>query len=171
MRSVRIPLHSRKYHDLFAVIDEEDADLVRHHRWCPKTGRNTIYAHTAITRDGVRTSITLHRFLIDAKPGEIVDHINHDGLDNRRSNIRVCTLDQNGANRRGAAKSNQCGYIGVYFHTRFNRYCASVSRKGKTIHVGYFDNALDAAHARDRVALEFYGEFATLNFPDEQEAA
>ncbi len=167
MRSIRIPLHSTKYPNLSIEIDADDADRVGQHHWNVKPGRTTFYAHTTIKRSGLRTTMTLHRFLMDADLGDIVDHINHDGLDCRRSNLRICTLDQNGANRRGPDKSNKCGYIGVHFHKRFNRFCAGVSCKGKLIHLGYFDTPIEAARVRDRAALELYGEFATLNFPEE----
>lgn len=92
----------------------------------------------------------------------VVDHINHNGLDNRKSNLRVCTVQQNTQNKnkdRGCTSS----YKGVSKRSRGSRWVVMVRNK----HVGYFDTELLAAKAYDEEAKKQYGEYACLNFPNE----
>lgn len=147
------------------MIDHADLSLVGEFRWYVRDG------YVIRTSDHVR----LHRVLLDAKPGQIVDHANGNTLDNRRANLRLCTQQQNLWNRRkftprkgGAAPSSP--YRGVYFskhpaHAK-KPWLAYISVNKKRTFVGAFTDELAAAKAYDRVALETRGEFARLNFPD-----
>lgn len=111
--------------------------------------------------DGTKQSIQyLHRFLMQPEPGQKVDHINHDTLDDTRGNLRFANSSQNGANR-SLAKNNHSGYIGV-LPTESGRFVARLGRK----HLGTHDTAEEAAHVRDAAALDAYGVFAYLNFPE-----
>ena len=110
----------------------------------------------------------MHRKILGLKKGDgkIVDHINGNSLDNRKANLRICTQSQNMINRI-KQKNNKSGYIGVclYKGNSINKWRASIMQNKKQISIGYFDNKIDAAKARDTKALELYGEYATLNFP------
>ena len=102
----------------------------------------------------------MHRFLLDAPVGLVVDHINHDGLDNRRSNLRLATYAQNAANRR-RGKTNS-GYKGVTWTG--TAWSAAAFVRGKRRHLGTFGTPADAARAYDRAIQNEYGEFACTNF-------
>lgn len=165
MCSVRIPLNSRKYPGLFAIVDDDDADRVLAKNWFPAPRRNKIYAcaNSGSWRRGTHRTILLHRFILgDLEDGVEVDHINGDGLDNRKENLRVATASENGANRTGY-QGRTSKYKGVCFWR--NKWRAQIGIRGTNRHIGSFDNEVDAAKAYDEVAQESFGEFAVLNFP------
>jgi len=96
-------------------------------------------------------------------PGLVVDHINHNPVNNRRGNLRNCTWLENQRNRRFVR--NKSGFVGVYPHGK--KWRAVVRIDGKVVYREVFDDKIEAAKARDRKAYELYGPFAYLNFPDE----
>jgi hypothetical protein len=147
---------------LFAIVDESDYGWVNHWRWNAHWGNGYIYAG----RKSGEHTILMHRAIVAAQDGQVVDHRNHDTLDNRRENIRVCSQTQNLYNR-SKAKNNTSGLIGVYWHKSKNRWCAQIRDSGKRIHIGYFTDKVQAAIARDAMAKLIHGEFAVLNFPEE----
>lgn len=103
-------------------------------------------------------NVRLHRLVMGAKPGEVVDHINHNLLDNRSSNLRICTTSENMRN----IKKDKLK--GVSFYKRDSRWSAYITFNYKKIHLGYFETAEQAAKRYDEKAKELYGEFACLNF-------
>lgn len=162
--TVSIPLNSRKYPGLFALVDDEDFPLVAGYRWHPFKNRRNFYA-IANTRkpDGTLTTVKLHRLILpDAK---IIDHINHDGLDNRRENLREATNSQNNANQQKMLGTSS-GFKGVYWHKQADKWRAQIMFNRKYKHLGLFASEIEAAHAYDNAARELFGEFAHLNFPE-----
>lgn len=128
----------------------------------------TYYAQRHCMRfDGVETTQQLHTFLTG---WSLVDHINTNGLDNRRENLRPATRSQNNANARGHANGTS-PYKGVSWKTRRGIWVAQIGVAGipkkKTHHLGCFEDPTEAARAYDSAALALYGEFARLNFPQE----
>ncbi len=105
----------------------------------------------------------MHRVIMNPPDDMVVDHIDSNGLNNRRTNLRVCTLLQNSYNRKTIKASSQ--YKGVRWNKRKKRWVSSISPNGKFILIGYFKDELTAAKAYDEKAKEFFGEFAYLNFP------
>lgn len=150
-----------------ALVDAADLPLLvaYGHRWCQTNvgGRNPrIYvANPGPTQ-------YLHRLLLP--DAEFVDHINGNGLDNRRSNLRLCTRSENARNSRKPS-NNSSGYKGVSWHKRTKKWRADIRNENRQRSLGSFDNALDAAHAYDRAARVMHGEFARLNFPDNAQPA
>jgi len=98
----------------------------------------------------------------------MIDHINGNGLDDRRANMRTCTNQQNMRNLR-KRRSGSSIYKGVYYDKRRRTWYARICHNGKNIHLGTFATEIEAARAYDRAARRLFGEFARLNFPDEVE--
>jgi hypothetical protein len=120
------------------------------------------YARRSFKENGSKRSIRLHRFLMDAPEGTQVDHINGDGLDNRRCNLRFATQAQNQANQRSARGSSSM-FKGVGWFKQTKRWVARIKKDKKEYHLGYFDDEIKAAEAYDIKAKELFGEFAKLN--------
>jgi hypothetical protein len=149
-----------------AIIDDEDAERVFTRRWTAQTSvkrHNAVYAKSR-TLDG---SIQLHRFIMNAPTGMDVDHINGNGLDNRRINLRVATRSQNLSNIK--TRRGKFGYLGVHQNVG-GKFRAEVCRNYKTHRVsGSFYTAEEAALARDELAIRLFGEFASLNFEEHRQ--
>jgi hypothetical protein len=101
--------------------------------------------------------------ILSAKHGEEVDHINGDGLDNRRANLRVCTHSENAKNKR-KQRNNISGFKGVSFNKKMNRWKGQLEINGKSIYLGFYTDPIDAAKAYDEAARKYYGNFANVNF-------
>lgn len=144
--------------DLFAYVDKQDVAAVSNFKWYAQKGRNTTYAVANV--NGKRVS--MHRLILDAQPGDVVDHANGNGLDNRRSNIRGCTYSENNANRiiRSATASQ---YKGVCWHKRAKRWHARIIKDKQVFSLGLFDTERDAAIAYNAAAKVVFGKFANLN--------
>jgi hypothetical protein len=107
--------------------------------------------------------IMLHSHITKCPKGLEVDHIDGNKLNNKTSNLRTCTKSQNMANiHRVRGKS---GYLGVYFSKEKNRFRGEVMKQGKKHRTKYYRTVEEAAKERDKLAVQFHGEFATLNFP------
>jgi hypothetical protein len=152
------------------LIDDDDFDRVSAHWWQAVEQPHTVYAiHRRYRDDGTRAAIRLHRFVMNAPDGVEVDHINHNGLDCRKSNLRFATRQQNSANCR--RRSGQNVFKGVEQDSRTNRFRAYITYRTKRYSIGYFATAEEAALAYDERARDYFGEFAALNFPEPGERA
>ena len=150
----------------WTILDAADYYRLNNFKWF-LTGRfHKFYAARAIKIDG-RTKITrMHRDIMNPPDNLVVDHINSDGLDNRRQNLRLATKSQNGCNSR-KRKNTSSIYIGVHLRKKQGRWEAEITHNRKKIWLGSFDNEITAARAHDRAAIKYHGEFARLNFPRE----
>lgn len=159
MSVIEIPLRNS---DLVALIDVGDVERVQGHSWGAwqyrSAGKLFVYAGAVI--DG--KSVLMHRLLVDAPEGLLVDHKNHNTLDNRRSNLRACTRSQNQRNRRLNANSTT-GVKGVRFDRSSGRYIAEIRTGGERLHLGRFVDLDTAAEAYRRAAEQFHGEFACVS--------
>jgi hypothetical protein len=150
-------------HGMSAIVDDIDFERIAMFPWrALRKRRETWYAQREEIINGQRMAIIMHRFIMDAPAELFVDHANHDGLDNRRANLRICTLSQNNANRRGWRNGQ---FRGVYWKSRRQLWEAAIKQDGKYKFLGEFQTAEAAAHAYDLAALSSFGEYATLNFP------
>jgi len=104
----------------------------------------------------------MHRQLIQPPDGYVIDHINGEGLDNRRANLRFATVAQNAWNSK--KRNPRSGYKGVCFDKQKHLWRAAIVCHRKRIHLGYFKNKIHAARAYDFAAKKYHKEFASLNF-------
>mgnify|MGYP001579455731 CR=1 FL=1 len=146
----KIPLTKGK----FALIDNGDFSNVSRFKWCWSHG----YAKR---RSKSGKPIYLHRFILKPKINQLVDHKNYNGLDNQRSNLRICSKAENTRNQR-LSKRNKTGYKGVYFHKDRGCWSANIGMGGKH-YAKYCRSKEIAAIEYNRMALRFFGEFAKLN--------
>jgi hypothetical protein len=147
-------------HGKFALIDATDAPLVAQHVWheCPPTHHRTSYAITRVPAgNGKRGVLRMHRLIRPDIDGEI-DHIDMNGLNNRRSNLRAATASQNRANM-DTYRNNTSGHRGVQLR-KSDRWIALIRRDNKTICLGRFDTREEAGRAYDEAAKRLFGEFA-----------
>ena len=106
----------------------------------------------------------MHHLVIDIPDGMYCDHINHNGLDNRKANLRPATGTQNIWHRRKFKKPSRSKYKGVDWAKDMNRWRARIRVNGRRIYLGSFKNEIDAAKAYDSAAKKYHGEYASLNF-------
>jgi hypothetical protein len=145
----------------FAIVDAEDYNCLSRHKWCAARSKDTFYAH----RGSNRRLISMHRAIMRAPKGLMCDHRNHNGLDNRKSNLRLCTSAQNQYNKR-PKKGCSSKYKGLTLREDRRRWRAKICFNRKRIHLGDFADQIKAALTYDDKAIELFGEFAYLNFPD-----
>lgn len=135
------------------MVDLEDVDLVMQYHWCLSTGH-------VLSRQTTQSDIWMHRLILGVDDsGVVVDHINRDGLDNRRSNLRVVTPQQNSINR-SIQGNNTSGTPGVNFRKDRNKWRAFITVDGKQISLGMYENKDDAIKARKAAEEKYFGEFA-----------
>lgn len=145
------------------LFDEADVELIGQHTWTAVKNRQTLYAQSEVQVDGRRKGVYLHRLLVDAPSAMQVDHKNGNGLDDRRSNLRLATRSQNQANR-GPTAASTTGYKGVGQKPN-GKYFAAVNFGGKYFRLGCYHDPWEAAQVYNAKALELWGEFAYLNTP------
>jgi hypothetical protein len=167
MVTVSIPLSSRKYPGLFAIVDEEDYERVSRHRWHPIKSRRTFYVGTNIRAAEGHKHFLLHRFIMGFPDGVLVDHIDGNGLNCVRGNMRPANDQQNAANRR-LPSNNTSGYKGVFWDGISGKWSARIKVNQEQIALGLYDTAREGAIAYDMMARKYFGAYAHLNFPDEQ---
>jgi HNH endonuclease len=151
----RIPLGR----GLFALVDAADYDEVSKYKWRAKRRGAKVYA--SCVKKG--RTVYMHRMIMRPRKGYVVDHIDGNGLNNRRCNLRVCTHQQNQANRRPYGGASE--FVGVVRNK--GKWMAGIQYRGKYFYLGRFDDEVEAAKARDRKAYELHGEYAYLNFPED----
>ncbi len=141
-----------------AIVDDEDYEELSKYNWSALRGGSGVYY---ARRKKDKKMLIMHRIILNAKYGEMVDHINHNGLDNRKENLRICTNSQNQMNRKrniGVSK-----YKGVHWSKHSNKWRARITKNGKNAHLGLFGSEKDAARAYNKKATILFGEFALLN--------
>jgi len=144
-----------------AIVDAADYDWLSLLTWSTSQKASGVYA----CRHVKRKNIYMHRVITNAPAGKVVDHIDHNGLNNRRCNLRICSAADNSRNSRAKGIGRSSVYKGVSWNKRKGKWSASIKYKRKFYHIGYFDNQIDAAKAYDKMALKLFKKFAYLNFP------
>jgi len=136
------------------IVDDDMFEELSKFKW---SFLSSGYARRAVGQK----SILMHREIMKATVGGYVDHINGNKLDNRKSNLRICTMYENGANR-GVNKNNKSGYKGVSWDSQRNKWFAKVEHAGKQIALGRYENIKDAVSAYEKASSDIFGEFARV---------
>lgn len=158
-----------------ALVDDDDFERISATRWRARRGKringpDAFYALGEVKRDGKRVGIEMHRVIM-GEPEAFIDHIDGDGLNNLRSNLRICTNSLNQANRALLLPIKASRFRGVTWHKQSSRWQAAIKVLRRSIYLGLFDTEEEAAVAYDTAASVHFGPYARLNFPKAQVAA
>lgn len=148
----------RLSHGMYTLVDDSDYILVEGYNWAYFRSRTSI-----ITGYAVSGPMLMHRLLLGAGKGQMVDHVDGNGLDNRRHNIRFATKSQNEGNTTKRS-NNTSGYKGVFWDKTKNKWLAQLHTKERSIHLGRYLDKDEAARAYDAAARKHFGDFAYTNF-------
>ncbi len=155
----RIPLTQGQ----FALVDDEDYDALMKYKWHATWLKNTnTYCATRCKLKTDKRAIAMHRQIMNDPDGLVVDHINHDTLDNQGHNLRVCSNGQNARNKK-LYRNNKSGFKGVFWRKDKNKWLASISVNNKQLYLGIFHCKHAAARAYNDAAIKYHGKFAYLN--------
>lgn len=148
--------------DKVALVDDEDYEFLCQWKWRASYEDGRFYA---VRMEGFphRILVRMHRQIMNAPENVEVDHIDTNGLNNTRDNLRLCTRGENACNR-NMQKNNKSGYKGVFKVQKTGKYRASIRYNRKTIYLGTFPNPEQAAQAYDEAAKKYFGVFARPNF-------
>jgi hypothetical protein len=145
-----------------ALVDEADYDMLSRFKWHAHFSGKTIYAARLCGGRNRQTFVYLHRMVMLPDPGQEIDHINHNTLDNRRANLRLCSRGENASNLRRSTR-NTSGFKGVSWDRSKQKWEANIVQRGKQHFLGYFPTLESAAHAYNVAATEHFGDFAFTN--------
>lgn len=148
-----------------ALVDDEDYERLSKLKWHVYIGKTGInYALVGIYDKATMKTrhARMHRMILNPRKDQIIDHINGNGLDNRKSNLRFATKSTNAANSKKRRDGiNQ--YKGVDYRDPVRGFRARINVSGKAIHLGHFNNEIEAAKAYNQAAIQHFGEFAKIN--------
>ena len=146
-----------------ALVDDSDFEYLNQFKWHVNKQGNTYYVirykRTLLKK---RVYESMHRLIMKPDKGFVIDHLDGNGLNNQRNNIRICTVSQNSMNRNKTVK-NKSGFKGVIWWERNSTWKAEIRLNKKKIYLGYYENIIDAAKAYNDGAIKYHGEFANLN--------
>lgn len=145
-----------------ALVDDEDFDYLNQWKWQAQKSRYTYYAQRAIKLNNKRTKIMMHRLILNVHNLLKTDHINMNGIDNRKENLRICTASENGRNS-NSHKNSSSEFKGVHWHKGIKKYVALIRINCNRTHLGCFNSEVSAARAYNEAAKKYHGEFARLN--------
>ena len=163
-------IQTKSFGDKIVLIDDEDFDLIKDYVWHIQLDKGNYYARCNTWKNGKRKSPKIHRIIMGVadSPKPHIDHINGNGLDNRKCNLRTATIAENSRNV-GCNSRSVTGYKGVSLYTKHRMagyYAVRLRHDKKTYFGGYFKDPIEAAKKYDELAKKYHGEFAYLNFKE-----
>lgn len=150
---------------LVALVDDEDYERVNAFKWNATANgySERIVARRQVHIKGKKHNVYMHRFIMNAPSGMCVDHINHEPLDNRKSNLRICTKTQNCHNMIKRTRRCSSTYKGVSYAKDASKWRAFIRVDTRLKHIGYYQDEKSAALAYNTAARNYFGEYALLN--------
>lgn len=153
-----------------AIVDDSDFEWLSRFKWRALTCKDNPHCCYAITGDYVKEkgqkAMLMHRIILGAHAGVEVDHINNNGLDNRRINLRICSHAENIRNQSVQNGKKSSKYRGVSLHKATGSWTAQIQMRKTKYHLGYFKSESDAAVSYDKKAKQIFGQFAKTNFKE-----
>lgn len=163
---MELKINSKTHGEKILLIDDEDYDKIKNYTWGVKYDKTIDNFYVAAFNKGMSKgdieNIRIHRLIMNAPKDKVVDHINHNTLDNRKENLRLCSHGENQANGKKRSSGKTSKYKGV-FKRESGKFRAKIRCKEITTNLGTFENEIDAAKAYNNAALKYFGEFALLN--------
>lgn len=144
-----------------AVFDIDDVSIVEGYNWHASVEKYAIYAVRTVVVDGVKCALGMHRAIMGAKTGELVDHRDRNGLNNQRSNLRIATREQNMWNRK-TSRVSRGGLIGAHWDSDRNCWSSVIQVNGRVKKLGRFKTAEEAHQAYVAAARRLQGDFCVL---------
>lgn len=147
---------------MVAIVDDDDFDRLNEFNWYACKCGDLYYARRCYRIKGKNVTTYMHRFILNAKKDDKVDHKNHNTLDNQKNNIRICKEYENRANQ-SVQKRSSSKYLGVSWSRKESKWIAQIGKNKKNLRIGCFDTEIEAALAYNNKALKLHAEFANPN--------
>lgn len=156
----QIPLTQGK----FTLVDDEDYEYLNQFKWFAMANGNNFYATRKVRNNKIQRNVYMHRLILSVTDTKhVIDHIDHNSLNNQKSNLRIASHIENCKNRK-PKKGGGSKYLGVYyFKAKTPRWQASMTVNKKSIYIGLFKSEDEAALAYNEAATKHHGQFANLN--------
>lgn len=153
----------------YALVDDQDYEELNKYKWhirkrSEKPSNKAFYAVTTVRIVGSnkQTALSMHRVITKCPPQKVIDHIDGDGLNNQRNNLRIVTHAENIQNS-GKRENNKSGYKGVYWLKSHKKWNAQIGVNNKKIHLGLYTTAEEAYKAYCEACVKYHKEFARLD--------
>lgn len=144
-----------------AIVDDDDFCALSKVKWYALVTKHGVYAVRDVkNKKTPRTTYLMHRVIANCPDDKVIDHINHNTLDNRRENLRVCSQSENCANTRKKSNGKTSPYKGVFYSKSHKKYRTRIMKNGKIIELGLFSNPEEASKVYNQAAKMHLGEFA-----------